>query len=336
MLKFKKMILFLLPIVSSYNIIMYPGSQVATYKYTPFICELEKKLNSTISLQKYNPFYKIPNDSIIIGHSFGGTFALLDAIRNPKKVKGVVLLNSHFNTRNKMPYPGIDMNLVTQPTLTILGDQDTYLPIKKSIDDYFYAYSNSFFNKKFIINEGDTHFSCTNITMIPRITDQISEFINNMELYKPPDNKYKWFIRSISYPNTVDVAYSMNILDAILKVANFPLWDFFHFMYFLSVKPTEINYQYSSDMSCLLKTRSINETLIENWLNKELDNKYNVTWEKTVLPSIHPSILVWLLKNPIVYKKNNKVHAEIIVLPINKTMTYYKTPNKLTFLNKLS
>jgi hypothetical protein len=325
-----KLLYFLLPLVCSYNLVFYPGSRIPWTRYKSLISTLEKNFNTTISVKKFNLFEKHPDDTIIIAHSFGGTFALIDAMKDFESVKGIVLLNSHFNTRHKMFYPGIDVKNIQQPVLTILGEKDKQLPIKKAIDDYFYVNENFCTNKYFIVNENFDHFTCLNETDI--ISKQITEFINNIEFYKPPENKYKWFTRPVHYPGTIDLACSLNIIDALFKVIDFPCWKTVHFLYFLWLKPNDINYQYSDKTFCLLKTQNITESKIEDWLKSELNSNYEITWKKTVLPSIHPSILIWLFKEPSVYKKNNKLYGEIIVLPIKNNTTYYKTPNKLSLI----
>jgi hypothetical protein len=313
--------------INCYNIVFFPGSRVHVTKYNRLLTSLEKKLNSTITIEKYNPFKKLPEDTIIIGASFGGTFGLIEAMTNEKNIKAVVLLNSHFNTRYKMPYPGIDMNKVCQPVLTILGGNDKKLPLQKAIDDYFYAEENFILNKHFIIDEKLDHDACLRDDFPESLVKQICCFIQCFDYYKPPKNKYEWFTKKMLFPKTQDIAYSLNFIDALLKVVNFPFWQNLHFFYFLTVKPSEYtNYQYSSHDSCLLKTYNVTESVIENYLEKEIGDQFNVTWKKTKLPTLHPSILVWLCKQP-------KVN-EIIVLPINKEMTYYKVPTKRYFIRK--
>jgi hypothetical protein len=318
----------ILSVVSCYNIVIFPGSRVPLNKYRNLQKSLESTLGTSVSIKRYNPFKKLPEDSIIIGHSFGGTFALIEAINNEKNVKAVVLLNSHFNTRHKMPYPGIDMNSVHQPVLTILGKNDSQLPYKKAIDDYFFAEENFISNKHFIIDENLTHYSCIDESENTFIIDNICTFIQSFDYYQAPPNNYKWFTKHILFPKTQDIAYSLNFLDALLKIVKFPLWQTMHFLYFLTLKPSVYtNYQYSLENSCLIKTYNVTENTVETFLTKEIQDRYNITWTKTKLPTIHPSILVWLCKQP-------KVN-EIIVLPINKELTYFKIPSLRWFTQKL-
>lgn len=84
---------------------------------------------------------------------------------------------------------------------------------------------------------------------------------------------------------------------------------------------------YSLENSCLIKTYNVTENTVETFLTKEIQERYNITWTKTKLPTIHPSILVWLCKQP-------KVN-EIIVLSINKELTYFKIPSLRWFTQKL-
>ena len=234
-----------------------------------------------------------------------------------------------------MPYPTVDISSINQPVLTILGEDDSKLPINKAIYDYFYSIENLITKKYFIINENQGHFSCTNDECtIDKIVEQIDKFISNMDYYTPPKNKYKWFTSKLSFPHSQDIAYRINFLDALLKVANTSCWKNIHFLYFLFLKPAAYQqYQYSTEHFCLLKTYNVTDKAVKDFLTAEIGNKYNVTWEMCSLPTLHLSILVWLFKQPKLWGKKEDFYGEIIKLPINDTMTYYKFPTKTQFLN---
>jgi len=322
-------------VVSAYNILIYPGSQVPLYKYDGIKNSINNRLkNSTINFKNYLSFVRNnKNNTIIIGHSFGGYFGLLEAQNNNNTVKGIILLNSHFNSRGKMPYPRIDMKKISQPVLTILSKNDTRLPFKKAIDDLFYRDYNYLINKYFIINNNFNHFSGLddNDTETEIISNQICNFIENIDNYSINSTEYSWYNKPLKFNNTRDVSFSLNILDAIFQICDFPLWQYYHYLHFLTLKPNhDINYQYSDYDSTLLKTFNTSIDDIKNQLNYEFNEKYNITWNITVLPTLHPSILYWLFKNP--FLKNTSC-GEIIVLPVNKNITYYKVPNRIMLLN---
>ena len=95
------------------------------------------------------------------------------------------------------------------------------------------------------------------------------------------------------------------------------------------------NYQFSSDFDYLLKTADkVTSSHVIYFLNTQIfPNTEDIEWHETILPTIHPSILIWLLKTPYLRRKNNgKVEGEVIVLPINENITYYKFPNRLAYL----
>jgi hypothetical protein len=79
--------------------------------------------------------------TIAIGHSMGGTAALLHAMgigRGSSRDVPVacVLLNSHFNRYMSMPYFPIYPHNVPQPTLTLLADHDAALPLDRALVDF--------------------------------------------------------------------------------------------------------------------------------------------------------------------------------------------------------
>eukprot|EP00734_Pompholyxophrys_sp_LG126_P000042 Pompholyxophrys_sp_v1_NODE_2_length_20472_cov_5.132586.p7 type:complete len:342 gc:universal NODE_2_length_20472_cov_5.132586:8183-9208(+) len=337
-----KSILYLLTLLISpifgYNVILYPGSHVKKERYHLLQKHLENRFqtNHTLSFQEYNPFFKYPNDTILIGHSFGATFSLIDAMRYPDKIKAVVLLNGHFNSRHKMMYPGIDQKNVKQPVLTILGTNDTVLPFWKAIDDLFYKNMMSLNNKFYLINEGFEHFTGLNDSYSSTLADQIYGFIENTKLYSIDEKKYLWFSRNVAFPLTIDLSRSVNVIDALLLVTGFPCWHILHYLFFLTRKPEPMmNYQFSNDVDYLLKTADKVKTGdVIYFLDKHIfSNKIEIQWKETILPTIHPSILVWLFKTPYLKKyKDQPIQGEIIVLPVNENVTYYKFPSRFAYL----
>ena len=132
---------FLFQMSDSYNIVFLPGSYIDPKTYKPFINNIEDKLNCKnimfkISFAQYLPLLDCKEETIIIGHSFGGFFGLLNCIKNKNNIKACVLINSHFNQRYKMPYFAIPLKCVKQPILTILTRDDDKLPLNKALDDY--------------------------------------------------------------------------------------------------------------------------------------------------------------------------------------------------------
>jgi hypothetical protein len=324
--------------VVGYKVILYPGSHVKKENYARLQEEMENRFGAkhNISFREYKPFYKYENDTILVGHSFGSTFSLIDAMRYPDKIKGVILLNGHFNSRNKMLYPGIDQKNVVQPVLTILGTNDTKLPFWKAIDDLYYKKIMGIPNKHYLVNEGFDHFTGLNDNFSSILADQIDTFINNITNYsvEKQESKWIWFNKPVVFPATIDISRSIHVIDAMILASGCPFWHIGHFILFLLSKPEYMNnYQFSGDFDYLLKTAdkvSIDD--VKNFLDANIVQE-NIVWHETILPTIHPSILIWLFKQPYLKKKSNgEMEGELIVLPVNQDVTYYKFPSRFAYL----
>ena len=170
-----------------YNIVFLRGSFVSKLFYTPFIHSLQKKLldkkiESTIEFGDYFPLQNYKNNTILLSHSFGGSFALLHCLAdNTNCIRGCVLINSHFNQRNKMPYPGFILRSIKQSVFTILNNCDEKLPLAKSIDDLQVKIKENLTNKFFVINNG-THFSTfQNYEEVDHATNQILSYIEGLD-----------------------------------------------------------------------------------------------------------------------------------------------------------
>lgn len=162
------------------------GSKIPNEYYKPFFDDLKDRFDNPVNITYYSyfPFTDIINNTILIGHSFGGTIALLycikDNIQEINHIKSCILINSHFNHRNKMPYPGIKMHSISQPVLTFLGRNDEKLPYKKAIDDYEVARMKNYTNKTFLINNGN-HTSCfINPDEMDCMTEQVAIHIRKI------------------------------------------------------------------------------------------------------------------------------------------------------------
>ena len=141
-----------------------PGSGVKKEYYDDFLNHLQEETHHKIETHyfKYFPFENADNNTILIGHSFGGFMCLIysirDIIRNERNIQSCILINSHFNEGNVMMYPGINMSLIIPPTLVILGTNDERLPYKKADDDYERATMRNITHIQFHITNG-SHFS---------------------------------------------------------------------------------------------------------------------------------------------------------------------------------
>jgi len=171
------------PSVSPLHIRFLTGSQLPKEFYQPLLTDLEKELDKpvNISFMNYFPFDPVPNNTVLIGHSLGGFFALLYAIRDKVSdtncIDGCVLINSHFNERRTMPYLGVPLQSVQQPTLVLLDRHDTKLPLEKALDDYSLSVQRKDRTKKFLVDNG-THISrFTNETERQKTVQQVVDYL---------------------------------------------------------------------------------------------------------------------------------------------------------------
>lgn len=177
------------------NFGILPGSGIDHTFYDTFKNKLKTDIHTpfgtTITNMNYCLFQKIPPNTILIGHSFGGFLALLYCVRetlySESNVIGCILINSHFNERMKMPYPGIHLSSVKQPTLILLGRKDKKLPINSAMDDYKVLSEHSEVcsqNKEFIVSDA-THTSIfTELHELDLAIKNIECFVqNNIKTY---------------------------------------------------------------------------------------------------------------------------------------------------------
>lgn len=149
------LLLFIFSVIS-YKFRFLKGSFIKNSFYQPFFDEL--KSEHSIEFQEYLDFSNYDKETILISHSFGGFFALLHGIKNPEKIRAIILVNSHFNQNYQMPYFAIRLKYVSQPTLVIYTSKDNKLPAEKVKEDELEAIKEKEINKKFIGYEG-THTS---------------------------------------------------------------------------------------------------------------------------------------------------------------------------------
>ena len=329
-----------------FQFIFYTGSWVPPSKYKPLVRQLEKYPNVE-QVQFHKCFQSPPkdrNDTILIGHSLGGYFALRDATKHPERVAGVVLLNSHFNSRGVMPYPGISIQDVDVPVLSILGEKDDRLPIRKAMDDAWECVQKRNSNKYFKINKGFTHWTgVTEPVGQHKIISPIYTFVRALETrnftqMRQMDTYRNRFRPDLFYLSTdaVVASDSVNIFDAIMGlVLPRKVWDFAHFLWFLTAKPDDVlSFLFVDDNHLFLKGKEKDHhnyvRLLEEWMR---DVPFEV--RDYYLPPLHPSILFWLWFSLKPCWKNDKIIAPRIILEVNNQTTYYKVPNPRKFFTIL-
>jgi len=341
-----------LNIFSAFQILFYPGSHIPTKKYIPLVDSISESTNHPVHFvsgsfwKKNSPLHTYKNDTVLIGHSFGGYFALLDYLRfkDEKNIKGIVLLNSHFNSRNKAIYPGIKQDSIHCPVLTILSGKDTRLPIKIALDD-IYEKNENFLNHKFyFINDNYTHFSGIDNysnTETDQISKQITLFLKSIhhdnfrDIEKKSDcNRFEYCATDL-VQNSINLAHSLNFIDAILSfILPKYLWEHYHWMYFLIEKPSNyFNYLFETKDYIYIKTKNCDVDSFHDSLQKLSFNK-KIELFKIQLPTLHPSILLWLSLPIFIKEKPDYLQVPIINLPINNNTHYYRIPHPYKIFNR--
>lgn len=328
-----------------FQCLFYTGSWISEKKYLPLLSNIQS--HPKVENINFHKFFQTPpkerNDTILIGHSLGGYFALLDAIRFPDRIAGVILLNSHFNSRGVMPYPKIPMEKVNIPVLTLLATNDDRLPIRKSMDDVWESTQENYFDKYFIINKNHNHF--TGITNTKgNISNQVLKFIDALDTYnfstiRMMETHYQRFRPDLFYrlsENAVIASQSLNILDAIFRlVLERSVWRYLHFLWFLRSKPDNLlSFLFLDDDHIYLKGKPSDEPHYKELL-KEWTRNVPTEIQDIHLHSIHPCILMWLFfpLNP--KWERGKMIAPRFILKVNNQTTYYKIPNPRKFFTIL-
>ena len=359
---------FLIINADTYNIIFLKGSQIKNDFYSPFLRRLQTELESRNFPQ--NPTLKIGNylsiappepSSIVIGHSFGGFFALLNTIQHPENIKACILINSHFNQRGTMPYISLPLNKVVQPTLILLNQQDKKLPLSKAMDDYHVYRDNSQFpnysiapQKQFRIRPGTHLSSFTEPMEIEQTVSDIVDFIATLQSY------------DLNTTSPFDFDFNFDIEKKCLLLDNVSYWKlpntraYYNLPTFLASKPGLFNCIYYPGN--LYKTRNLKEEQLIQELTREIHSLIiqshtfqsiapfpEIRFNKIYLPlgpryshtqSIRNgmflySLIKWLSHEPQVhYSMTPSPHlvVELLVVPIIDNIIYYKLPNKLRFL----
>lgn len=329
-----------------FQCLFYTGSWVSEKKYENVLSHIQSH-PLVENVQIHKPFQepdKNRNDTVLIGHSLGGYYALRDAMKFPERVAGVVLWNSHFNSRGVMSYPRIPLHKVPKPVLTILAGNDERLPIRKAMDDSWECSQDRVFDKYFVINQYHGHF--TGITgtegsekiILPTYTFIQALATRNFSMVRAMETHRRRFIPENYYlsDNAVVVSRPVNFIDALLKIVSpLPLWDLSHFIWFLTSKPTHyMGYLYVDDHHIYLKGSPRDEAnynyLLEEWVRDVPTQIQNY-----ILPTIHPSILFWLFFPISPTWDGKSIKAPIIILKVNNQTTYYKVPNPRKFFSIL-
>lgn len=333
-----------------FQFLFYTGSWIRPERYTPL---LEKLSSPTVLPARPILFHPLANassgaDTILIGHSLGGYVALLDAIRYPEKVAGVILLNSHFNTRGSMPYPRVNSDLLSCPVLTLLGQSDERLPIQKGLDDLFDDLCERRINRHVVVHPGRTHFSgiADNDTRaLSMVVEDIQLFVESLEkkdmsgVYQRCRGIEKRLSTRLDEltDHMILTSRPANFLDGMLHIT-MPraLWKGIHWCLFLSSKPDARSHFMHEDEGHVLWKGAPGDmdrirTAAQKWKG---DDKFQL--DIYTLPTIHPAILAWLSLPLFPRRLHGILRIPVLALPVNQNTTYYKIPHPHRLVSQIA
>ena len=325
-------------IFCAFHVIFYPGSWVPKQFYDPFLQEFSQQVK-TESLQiRTNPFapFDPKNDTILIGHSFGGYKALNDYLKNPTNISRIILISSHTNYGKKAPYPSIDERQIKVPTLIHCGTNDKRLLFSNVVHDYWKRKeSHSHFYTQYFMLENGTHFQPFEKPTLNLTVSHISNFLDNQ---KSIENMERFdYDPNLRLPFFYNIDHIMGIVDYLMSllVPRFH-WQWLHHMYFLQSCSTIFSNFGNTDFtdSILIKSTKIDPFLIEKEYKKLFLTQKPELHCKKLSPTVF-GLYYWLLAKPKVKKKNDTVIVEYFQLSLPKDRNYYKIPSPKRYLTKL-
>jgi hypothetical protein len=338
----------------AFQCLIYKGSGVPTEQYIPLI-NCISQLNPNLSDVRIEPYSlwkrnEFKEDTFIVGHSFGGYFALKDALHDPNdKIKGIVLLNSHFNSRRKAIYPGIYQKKVHIPVLTLLGDQDERLPLEWGLDDFWESLENkpTITQKYYRVYSEHGHFtglqtlkSLDTVKIACDITRFLKGNITTVNQYdRETMEKYGFHpVKNLSRQGWNDLHQALNIIDFLYSMF-LPtcFWSWLHFIHFLASSPKTRYFpffEYNKDI--LLKSSHYPyEDMIRDYkslFSAKNQNRMDSQIEKITLPANIVGLYLWLLF-PLFSIPFTKI--QIYEWPLPNNITYYKLPSPSKLLTHL-
>jgi pimeloyl-ACP methyl ester carboxylesterase len=313
----------------AYQCLVYAGSWVHPKRYEGFMDSLRKK-DITVDIGG-----AIRNDTVLVGHSLGGYFALRDAIRHQDKVAGVVLIHSHFNSRLRMPYPPVSQSEVGVPVLTILAGRDERLPFDRALDDILVCNQERPGDKFYKIMPEGTHFSgITDGDGREELAGHVASFLDairarDFTAYKkdPLYDRLRPRVTRLS-DNVILTSSPMGALDAMLHITT-PrwLWDATHWSWFLLSSPGSVHYMHEDGAHVFCKGHPDDIARLSDYA-AEWCRPEETRVQTFSLPVIHPSILAWLSFPLFPFRDaDNVIVIPVLVLHVKPNITYYKIPH---------
>lgn len=330
----------------AFQVFFYKGSRVPTHYYEPLLDTLRDRFkgeNTTFEVLDYSLWKRnrFTRETILVGHSFGGYAALLDGLQEENTIRGIVLLNSHFNSKGTAMYPRIKQSDVHIPVMTIGGQQDERLSVRHVLSDLWEKNEDGFNDKFYKIYPEFSHFSGVDGKKTPAtdaIATDIECFIQSVHQDRldiladhctKSEKRYSFYELADVLPRVVDYNKSLHVMDALFKIVTKAFfWKWLHHVLFILDKPTidkNMLYTTNYDHHIFIKSchTSVNE--IKN-VYKQTIPDYPTEYNIISLPRNLCGIYQWLFipLQPFIHKKDKKVYWPIFHLQVNNETSYYK------------
>jgi pimeloyl-ACP methyl ester carboxylesterase len=323
--------------LTAFHLLFYTGSRVRPDAYRRVLDAVGVN-HTVVSGNPWDRRPVPPVGSVLVGHSFGGYTALLDAVRYPDAVDGVVLWNSHFNSRGVAPYPGMRQTDVSCPALTILSGRDERLPLSVAIHDVLEKVAYGPATSRYVLNRGMSHFGGIDHGRrasdedVGRVASQIRGFVDAVRrgdltdvggMEEDLDPRLRDMI-----PSSIVLSDPCDVVDALLRTT-VPLWVWSasKWLVFLSTRADgHVRYMFEGSGHVFIKGKprdigAIREKIYE-W-QKQAGGSDPRPVREITLPSVHPAIIPWIIR-PL---RAAEDRVEMIVLPVNENTTYFKIPH---------
>lgn len=144
---------------SAYHIRFLPGSFVKKDTYENFLEGLQNRLQTdSFEYMSYISLPCYPPNTILVGHSFGGSIALLQSQCCHENIHAIIIMNCHFNVKEQMPYFPIAFEKVKNKVAVLYCKEDQQLPYNMVKIDCDEAEKKEIDSIRFKCFSGD-HFS---------------------------------------------------------------------------------------------------------------------------------------------------------------------------------
>jgi hypothetical protein len=329
-----------------FQVLLYRGSHVPKTVYEPLAGALQHRLadlNVTVRVEGASVFRRrsFLEPTVVVGHSFGGYFALLDALRDQERsrttLKGVVLLNSHFNSRRAAwYYPGVDQEKVLCPVLTVAGGNDERLALLHVLSDLWETLDMDLPLKFYKVYPNATHFSTL---LEERVVDDIEVFVRSVarqtfdkvrERVKPSETRFGYLPLSQMIPRGRDFSRSVHLVDGLFRIIlSKTFWTWLHHIAFLMQTPDAYQNFVFTDHGDHILIKSCNLSLeeVQRLCQSLLPIHYTTRTTVLRVPPNVWGLYLWLLL-PLAWRMSVDDEATIewpiLHLPVKENVDYYK------------